>query len=82
MLKNYLKVAWRNLVNSRIYSFINIIGLATGMAAALIIGLWVWDEVSFDTYHHNYKRLARVMVDATAEGGVVYWQYSVPANGI
>ncbi|WP_298739696.1 ABC transporter permease [uncultured Chitinophaga sp.] len=70
MLKNYLKVAWRNLVNSRIYSFINIIGLATGMAAALIIGLWVWDEVSFDTYHHNYKRLARVMVDATAEGGV------------
>jgi ABC-type antimicrobial peptide transport system permease subunit len=70
MLKNYIKVAWRNLVNSRIYSIINITGLATGMAAALIIGLWVWDEVSFDTYHRNYDRLARVMVDATAEGGI------------
>lgn len=70
MLRNYIKVAWRNLVNSRIYSFINIIGLATGMAAALIIGLWVWDEVSFDTYHRNYKQLARVMVDAAAEGKI------------
>jgi ABC-type antimicrobial peptide transport system permease subunit len=70
MLKNYIKVAWRNLRNSRIYSFINIVGLATGMAAALIIGLWVWDEVSFDTYHRNYKQLARVMVDATAEGKI------------
>lgn len=70
MLKNYIKVAWRNLVNSRIYSIINIVGLATGMAAALIIGLWVWDEVSFDTYHRNYDRLARVMVDASAEGKI------------
>lgn len=70
MLKNYIKVAWRNLVNSRIYSIINITGLATGMAAALIIGLWVWDEVSFNTYHRNYDRLARVMVDAAAEGKI------------
>ncbi len=61
MLKNYFKIAWRNLLKSKIYSLINIVGLATGMAVALLIGLWIWDEVSFDTYHANYGRLAQVM---------------------
>jgi hypothetical protein len=64
MLRNYLKIAWRNLLNSKIYSAINIIGLASGMAVALLIGLWIWDEVSFNTYHQRYDRLARVVVHA------------------
>jgi len=42
MIKNYFKIAWRNLVKSKGYSSINIIGLATGMAVALLIGLWIW----------------------------------------
>jgi hypothetical protein len=46
MLKNYFKIAWRNLQKSKVYSAINIIGLATGMAVALLIGLWIWDEIS------------------------------------
>jgi ABC-type antimicrobial peptide transport system permease subunit len=70
MLKNYLKIAWRNLLNSRIYSIVNITGLSTGMAVALIIGLWVWSELSFNTYHRNYDRLAQVMVDASAENKI------------
>lgn len=76
MLKNYLKVAWRNLLNNKMYSAVNIVGLATGMAVALLIGLWIWDEVSFDTSHQKYDRLAQVMVtidmsDATHTGRTV-----------
>jgi ABC-type antimicrobial peptide transport system permease subunit len=61
MLKNYFKIAWRNLLKSKVYSLINIVGLATGMAVALLIGLWIWDEVSFNSYHTNHGRLAQVM---------------------
>lgn len=65
MLKNYLKITWRNLRNNKMYAVLNIVGLATGMAVALLIGLWVWDEVSFDKYHRQYDRLAQVMVKVT-----------------
>ncbi|HEV7347762.1 ABC transporter permease [Telluribacter sp.] len=61
MLRNYLKIAFRNLVKNKVYSFINIAGLAVGMAVALLISLWVWDEVSFNTYHQNYGRIVQVM---------------------
>jgi ABC-type antimicrobial peptide transport system permease subunit len=62
MIKNYLKVAWRNLVKNRVTSLINIGGLAVGMAVAMLIGLWVWDELSFDTYHKNYKTIGQIRV--------------------
>jgi putative ABC transport system permease protein len=65
MLRNYIKIACRNLLNSKIYSAINIVGLATGIAVALLIGLWVWDETSFNSYHSHYNRLAQVMVNTT-----------------
>jgi putative ABC transport system permease protein len=61
MIKNYFKTAWRNLIKSKGYSAINIGGLAVGMAVAMMIGLWIWDELSFDKYHKNYDRIARVM---------------------
>lgn len=60
MIKNYFKIALRNLIKSPGYSFINITGLATGMAVALLIGLWIWDELTFNQYHKNYDRLAQV----------------------
>ena len=60
MLKNYFKTAWRNLKKNKMYSFINIGGLAVGMAVAMLIGLWVWDELSFDKYHKNYDRIGQV----------------------
>jgi len=60
MLRNYLKVAFRNLKNGKLFSFINISGLSIGMAATMIIGLWVWDELSFDKYHKNYDRIGQV----------------------
>lgn len=62
MLRNYFKVAWRNLIKNKGYSAINIGGLAVGMAVALLIGLWIYDELSFNKYHKNYDRIAQVMV--------------------
>jgi predicted permease len=59
MIKNYFKIAWRNLIKSKGYSALNIGGLAVGMAVAILISLWVWDEISFDKYHKNYKQLAQ-----------------------
>ncbi len=61
MIRNYLKIAWRNLIKNKIYSIINILGLATGMAVAILIALWIWDEVTFDNYHANHHQLAQVM---------------------
>jgi putative ABC transport system permease protein len=60
MLKNYIKIAWRNLLKNKVYSSINILGLALGMAVAMLIGLWIWDETTFDTYHENYKTVSQV----------------------
>ena len=60
MLRNYLKIAWRNLLRNKVLSFINIFGLAIGMTFAMLIGLWVRYELSFDTFHENAGRLAVV----------------------
>ena len=57
MLKNYIKTALRNIERHRGYSFINIMGLAIGMACCILILLWVQDEFSFDKFHENYKDL-------------------------
>ncbi|HEU5168429.1 MAG TPA: ABC transporter permease [Chitinophagaceae bacterium] len=70
MIKNYFKIAWRNLVKSKGYSAINIGGLAVGMAVAMMIGLWVYDELTFDKYHKNYDRIAQVMQHANFNGKV------------
>ena len=61
MIKNYLTIAWRNLLKNKIYSTINILGLAAGMAVAILIALWIWDEVTYDKYHANHAQLAQVM---------------------
>jgi putative ABC transport system permease protein len=60
MLKNYFKIAWRNLVKNKTYSFINIGGLAVGMAVATLIGFWVYDEVTFNESNKNYESIAEV----------------------
>ena len=68
MLKNYITIAWRNLVKTKGYSFINIGGLALGMSVAGIIGLWVNDELSFNTYHDNYDQIGQIMKAGTFQG--------------
>ena len=61
MLQNYFKIAWRSLLKNKTTAFINIGGLAVGIAVALLIGLWIYDELSFNKYHQNYDRIAQVM---------------------
>jgi putative ABC transport system permease protein len=68
MIKNYLKIALRNLSKSKVYSFINIIGLSVGIAVAMLIGLWVWDELSFNKYHKNYDRIVQAWISQTFNG--------------
>ena len=77
MLRNYLKIALRNLAKNKAYSFINIAGLATGMVVAMLIGLWIYDELSFDKYHQNYDRIAQVMQHQTYNDAIGT-QVSVP----
>ncbi|HEU5292272.1 MAG TPA: permease prefix domain 2-containing transporter, partial [Cyclobacteriaceae bacterium] len=60
MFRSYFKIGWRNLMKKKGYSFINIGGLATGMAVVILIGLWVRDELTFNTDFENYGRIAQV----------------------
>jgi len=68
MFKNYLKTAWRNLLKNKTSSIINMGGLAVGMAVAMLIGLWIWDEISFNHYHQNHATLAQVWDTQTWNG--------------
>ncbi len=63
MLKNYLKIALRNIKRHKGYSLINIVGLAIGMACCILILLWVQDELSFDRFHENADDIYRVLQD-------------------
>ncbi|RFM28246.1 ABC transporter permease [Deminuibacter soli] len=65
MFKNYLKIALRNLRKSKAYALINISGLALGMAAALLIGLWIWDEVTYNRSIANYRDIVQVLHNQT-----------------
>ena len=73
MIKNYLKTAWRNLIKNKVHSFINIVGLSVGMAVAMLIGLWIWDELSFDKFTANYDQIAQVKQNVTNNGEVQTW---------
>jgi putative ABC transport system permease protein len=68
MIKNYFKIAWRNLKKNKAASFINIGGLAVGMGVAMLIAFWIYDELSFDKQHQNYDRIAQVMQNMANNG--------------
>ena len=72
MFKNYFKIAWRNLINNKVYSALNIFGLATGMAVALIIGLWVYYQFSYDRFIPGYENVyaAKIRFNNNGEIGV------------
>jgi putative ABC transport system permease protein len=74
MLSNYFKIAWRNLINSKLYGVINIMGLATGMAVALIIGLWVYNEYSYDKFLPNSKQLYQVKRNFDSNGDTLTFE--------
>ncbi|HLP73186.1 MAG TPA: ABC transporter permease [Bacteroidales bacterium] len=61
MITNYLKIAWRNFVKSKVFSFINILGLTIGITVCMMIFLFIMNEFSFDRFHKNEKNIYRVM---------------------
>ncbi|HYK47266.1 MAG TPA: ABC transporter permease [Parafilimonas sp.] len=74
MFRNYFKTAWRTLGKSKAHSFINITGLSIGMAVAILIGLWMYDEISFNKNFDNYDRIAMVVQNVTNNGEVQTWK--------
>jgi putative ABC transport system permease protein len=68
MLATFLKTAWRNIIRGRVYSLLNILGLATGMAVSLLIGLWVYDEVSYDRFFPGYEQAYQVRYNYSDNG--------------
>jgi ABC-type antimicrobial peptide transport system permease subunit len=73
MYQNYFKIGLRHLVKNKGYSFINVGGLAAGMTVALLLGLWIHDELSFDKHFKNYHRIAQVLQNQTFNGEVETW---------
>jgi putative ABC transport system permease protein len=60
MIRNYLKIAWRNLMKNKVFSFINIFGLSVGLTCCILISLYIYHEVSYDRYHENGNRIFRL----------------------
>lgn len=78
MIANYLRIAIRNLRRHKVYSIINIMGLAIGMTSCLMIGIYVADEFSYDRYHTNGERIYRVVPDLQMPDGVRQLAQSSP----
>ncbi|HSJ69818.1 MAG TPA: ABC transporter permease, partial [Anditalea sp.] len=76
MFENYLKIAWRNLTKKKGYTFINISGLAVGMACCMIIFLFVYDELSYDTYHEHGDRIYQVIHGSESAADSEFWVWN------
>jgi putative ABC transport system permease protein len=82
MIKSYFRIGWRNMLRNKGYSTINIGGLAAGLAVVMLIGLWIYDEISFNKYHSNYDRIARVWVNHNFNGEISsQWSLPYPLAG-
>ncbi len=79
MLRNYFKIAWRNILINKGSSAINIGGLAVGMTVVMLIGLWIYNELSFNKYHDNYDKIVQVMQHQTYND-VIGTQVANPAR--
>jgi ABC-type antimicrobial peptide transport system permease subunit len=70
MFSNYFNIALRSLRRSKFFAFLNLAGLSVGMTVAMLIGLWIWDELTYNQYHQHYDRLAQVWQFQTFNGEV------------
>ena len=70
MIKNYFKIMWRNFIRDRQFTILNLLGLSTGLACALLIYLWIADELNVDKYNEKDKQLYQVMENLKTENGI------------
>ncbi len=82
MLKNYMVIAWRNLMKNKAFSFLNITGLAIGMASAMLILLWVQNEVSYDRFHQNKEYIYEAWNRGEFDGKLNCWQNTPKILGL
>ncbi|HEX9651901.1 MAG TPA: ABC transporter permease, partial [Cyclobacteriaceae bacterium] len=80
MLKNYLKISFRNIFRHKGYSFINIFGLTVGLTTSIFIFLWVVDELSYDRFHANADNIYRVMINNTYPDGRIITHGATPVK--
>lgn len=78
MIRNYLKIAFRHLIKNKVYSFINIFGLAIGITACLIISLFVKNELSYDRFNEKADRIVRIVFNANINGGKINESFVMP----
>ncbi|MCD2258098.1 ABC transporter permease [Psychroserpens luteolus] len=72
MIKNYFKIAWRNIMKHKVFSLINVIGLTIGLSASFVIGLMIFYDSTFDTFHKDGDRIYRVVTDFKTPDGEFY----------
>ncbi|MGA9405524.1 MAG: ABC transporter permease, partial [Bacteroidota bacterium] len=77
MLKNYFKIAFRNILRFKLYSFINILGLSVGIASFVLIFSYVYNELSYDTFHKNAKNIYRIYEVTKAPGNTYESRFAV-----
>lgn len=70
MIRNYFKIAWRNLLKDRQFTILNLLGLSTGLACTLLIYLWITDELKVDKYNEKDRQLYQVMANQKSDGGI------------
>src|SRR5450631_2471201 len=82
MIKNYFKIAFRNLLKNKAFSFLNIAGLSIGMASAVLILLWIQNEVSYDRFHKNGNNIYVVWNRGMMNTDIQCWPYTPRILGL
>src|SRR6202000_1672379 len=81
MIRNYLKIAWRNIIKQKLYSLINITGLASGLAVCMMIMLYVAHEMSYDHFHKNASRIFIPNASIKVNGNTLNMDYTSFSSG-
>src|SRR5690554_3289806 len=82
MIRNYIKIAWRNIWKNKLFSVINILSLAIGLSASFVIGMMVYYDFTFDKFHADGDRIYRVTSDYYSSEGVSNFQgVAAPLGG-
>jgi len=72
MIKNYLKIAWRNLKKNKLFTLINIVSLSIGLSASFVIGLMIYHDMTFDKFHKDSDRIFRITSDFKSPQGTFH----------
>jgi hypothetical protein len=83
MIKNYFKIAWRNLFRNKGFSATNLLGLTIGITCTILISLWVKDELTYDKFHTNYSSIYKIYANRDFNNQVLrmrIWSYRLPVR--